>query len=102
MTSDRTGRVFESSGRGGTNMTHTRHGAASDYDPHTVEIERFVKRIVQRLEYLHRAGKLNTWVLIAEPPLLGVMRARLPTDLHRLIAHEISGMCEPIMTASSS
>lgn len=91
LTTDRTGRVFESSGRGGTNATHTRHGVASDYDPHTVEIEHFVKRIVQRLEALHRAGELNAWVLIAEPRLLGVLRAHLPSDLHKLIVHEISG-----------
>jgi len=91
LTTDRTGRVFESSGRSGTNATHMRHGAASDYDPHTIEIEHFVNRVVQRLEALHRAGELDAWVLIAEPRLLGVLRAHLPPDLHKLIVHEISG-----------
>lgn len=91
LTTDRTGRVFESSGRAGTNATHTRHGAASDYDPHTVEIEHFVNRIAQRLEVLHRAGQMNAWVLIAEPKLLGVLRTHLPADLVKLIVHEVSG-----------
>ncbi|MGH8144667.1 MAG: host attachment protein [Steroidobacteraceae bacterium] len=91
LTTDRTGRVFESSGRAGTNATHTRHGAASDYDPHTVEIERFAARIVQRLQDLHRNDELHAWVLIAAPRFLGVLRAQLPTDLHRTIVHEVAG-----------
>jgi protein required for attachment to host cells len=91
LTTDRTGRVFESSGGGTANATHLRHGVASDYDPHTVEIEHFVKRILQRLQVLHRAGELNAWVLIAEPRLLGVLRAHLPADLRQLVVREVSG-----------
>ena len=90
LTSDLTGRVFESSGRSGTNATRIRHGAASDYNPHTVEIERFVDRIARQLG-LHAAGELSALVLIAEPRLLGVLRARLPKELHKLVTHEISG-----------
>lgn len=91
LTTDGGGRVFESSGRGGVGATHTRHGVASDYDPHTVEIERYVARIAQHLELRHRAGQLSNLVLIAEPRLLGVLRARLPPEIHRLITLEISG-----------
>lgn len=39
----------------------------------------------------HDAGELSALVLIAEPRLLGVMRARLPKALHGLITHEICG-----------
>lgn len=91
LTTDISGRVFESSGRGGEVATRTRHGAASDYDPHKVEIERFVARIAEHLEARHRAGQLSNLTLMAEPHLLGVMRARLPVQLHRLITLEISG-----------
>src|SRR5579863_3901669 len=55
LTTDISGRVFESSGRGHTGATHTRHGTNSDYDPHAVEIERFVARIASDLEVRHRA-----------------------------------------------
>lgn len=71
--------------------THTRHGVASDYDPHPVEIERFIARIAQHLEVHHRAGHLSNLVLIAEPRLLGVLRARLPAEIHRLVTREIAG-----------
>jgi protein required for attachment to host cells len=91
LTTDLGGRVFESSGRAGTGATHTRHGTASDYDPHAVEIERFVVHIAQHLESRHRAGALSNLVLIAAPHFLGVMRARLPADVQRLISREISG-----------
>jgi len=91
LTTDISGRVFESSGRGGKGATRTRHGAASDYDPHAVEIERYVARIAQDLLARHRAGTLSNLILVAEPHLLGVMRARLPEQLHRLISVEISG-----------
>lgn len=91
LITDRAGRVFESSGRAGSNATHTRHGVAGDYDPHVVEIEHFVKSIVQRLQNLYRAGELKAWVLVAEPRLLGVLRAHLPAELHKLLLREISG-----------
>jgi len=91
LTTDLSGRTFESSGRAGTGATHTRHGVASDYDPHQVEIERFVAHIAQHLEARHRAGALSNLVLMAAPHFLGVMRARLPADVKRLISHEISG-----------
>lgn len=91
LTTDISGRVFESSGRGHTGATHTRHGANSDYDPHVVEIERFVARIAADLEARHRARALSNLILIAEPRLLGVLRARLPDDIRRLVTREVPG-----------
>ena len=91
LTTDISGRVFESSGRGGEVPTRTRHGAASDYDPHKVEIERYVARIASHLEARHRAGQLSNLTIIAEPHLLGVLRARLPAEVHRLVTQEIAG-----------
>jgi hypothetical protein len=60
-------------------------------NPHTVEIERFVDRIARQLVARHAAGELSALVLIAEPRLPGVMRARLPKALQGLITHEICG-----------
>lgn len=91
LTTDISGRVFESSGRGGSVPTRTRHGAASDYDPHKVEIERYVARIAEHLEARHRAGQLSNLTLVAEPHLLGVLRARLPDEIQRLVTGQISG-----------
>jgi len=91
LTTDITGRVFDSSGRAHVGASRSRHGAASDYDPHAVEVERFVDRIAAHLGTMHRAGRLSNLTVIAEPRFLGVLRARLPADLHRLIAREISG-----------
>ncbi len=91
LVSDHPGRAFESSGRAGVNATHTRHGVGGDYDPHTAEIERYVERILQRLVALHRAHGLSQLMLIAEPRLLGMLRAQLPAELQKLVVREISG-----------
>jgi protein required for attachment to host cells len=91
LVSDHQGRSFESTGHGGAGATHSRHGVGSDYDPHVTETEHYVARIAERLIELHRAHKLTALVLIAEPRLLGVMRARFPVELHKLIVGEKSG-----------
>jgi protein required for attachment to host cells len=91
MVSDHQGRTFESAGHGGAGGTHTRHGVGSDYDPHVTETEHYVARIAERLTELHRTHHLNALVLIAEPRLLGVIRARFPVELHKLIVGEKSG-----------
>lgn len=91
LTTDISGRVFESAGRAGVGATRTRHGAASDYNPHTIEIERYVARIGHELESRHRTGRLSNLTVIAEPRLLGVLRAHLPNDIQKLVTREISG-----------
>ena len=91
MVSDRPGRSFEGSGHGGGSASHVRHGVGEDYDPHITEIEHYVGRIADRLVGLHRSKQLEALVLVAEPRLLGVMRAKLPAELHKLIVREISG-----------
>jgi protein required for attachment to host cells len=91
LVSDHPGRSFESSGHGGGSASHMRHGVGDDYDPHVAEVEHYVARIADRLVALHRSNHLGALVLIAEPRLLGVMRAKLPEELHKLIVREISG-----------
>lgn len=91
LVSDRTGRVFESAGRGGRNATNVRHGVASDYDPHAIEIERFVLRIMGRLRTLQNAGTLQTLTLLAAPRFLGLMRRRLPAGVRRTIVQQRTG-----------
>jgi protein required for attachment to host cells len=91
LTTDRTGRVFESAGRGGRIATRVRHGAASDYDPHAVEIERFIAHIVQRLQSLQRTGDLQALTLLAAPRFLGLMRRKLPASVRRTIVRQRTG-----------
>lgn len=91
LTSDRTGRVFDSGSRVGHGpKTRTRHGAQSDYDPHAVEVERFAKRLARWLDAERRRNGIEELVLIAEPRFLGVLRPRLSVPTHKLIKREIA------------
>ena len=86
LTSDRTGRVFDSGGRTGQGpRTRARHGAQSDYDPHEVEVERFARRLARRLDAERRDG-IEEMIVIAGPRLLGVLRQQLTAATRRLIA----------------
>jgi protein required for attachment to host cells len=91
LLSDKPGRTFQSSGHGGGGASHLRHGVGDDYDPHVAEVEQYVDRMLARLVTLHRSRHLGALVLIAEPQLLGVLRARLPAELQPLLRREISG-----------
>lgn len=91
LVSDRTGRVFESSGRGGSGpVTHTRHGAQSDYDPHIVATRRFAKKIAQRLQTELRRGRVEELVLIAAPKFLGELRGQLAAPVQKLVTREVA------------
>jgi protein required for attachment to host cells len=91
LISDRPGRSFQSSGHGGGGASHLRHGLGDDFSPHVAEIEHYVDRIAARLVTLHRSHHLGALLLIAEPQLLGVLRARLPVELQKLVVREIVG-----------
>jgi protein required for attachment to host cells len=89
LVSDRTGRVFDSSGRTGRGVkTHARHGANSDYDPHAVEVERFAKRIARRLDLERRREGMEELVVIAEPRFLGILRTQLSAPTGCIITHQ--------------
>ena len=91
LVSDRTGRVFDSRGRGGVGPpTRSRHGAASDYDPRKVETERFAKRLSRRLDIERRRLRMYELVLIAAPRFLGVLRPELSGPTRELVSREVT------------
>lgn len=102
LTTDLSGRVFSSGSRAGVGpRVAARSGAQSDYDPHTVEIERFARRIVMRLGQLARSLLLEELVLIAAPRFLGVLRPALSESLRHLVSREVprdltSALLQPI------
>ena len=90
MVSDKTGRVF-SRGRGGAGPRSTaRSGAASDFDPHTAEYERFAKRIARRLDTERRNGDCHELVIIAAPHFLGMLRPQLSGPTQKIVVREVA------------
>lgn len=90
LTTDRTGRVFDSGGRTGAGpQTRARHGAQSDYDPHAVEVERFARRVARQLDAERSRRRIDELVVIAEPRFLGVLRPRISAPTRRLVTREI-------------
>jgi len=91
LVSDRTGRVFDSASRAHVGPpSHARHGAASDYDPHTVETERFARRLARRLDDERRRQRIDEVVLIAAPRFLGVLRPQLSAPTRELVTREVA------------
>jgi protein required for attachment to host cells len=91
LVTDRTGRVFDSVTRAHVGpASHARHGAQSDYDPHTVEAERFAKRVARRLDLERRRQRIDELVLIAAPRFLGVLRPQLSGATRELVSREVA------------
>jgi protein required for attachment to host cells len=89
LVTDRTGRVFDSGGRTGRGaVTHSRHGANSDYDPHAIEVERFARRIARRLDLERRSKNMDELVLIAESRFLGILRPQLSASTWKIITRQ--------------
>lgn len=90
MTSDAPGRVFARATRGhapGPGLG-ARSGAGSDDDPHVVEVARFAKRVVARLDRLRQSNRMTDLLLIVEPRFLGVLREQMPAPLRRRVLWE--------------
>jgi protein required for attachment to host cells len=91
MTTDIAGRVFSYATRGvGGRFKSTPHGAASDYDPHAAEVQRFAKRLAQRLDSIRKTGVVNDYVLLVEPRFLGTLRQALPPATRKIVSKEMS------------
>jgi protein required for attachment to host cells len=103
------GRIF-SSARPANNTAPrvtARHGAQSDYDPHTVEVERFARQIATRLARLARQRPVQELVLIASPRFLGVLRRSLSNSQRQVVSREIprdltGALPQPILRAAFS
>jgi protein required for attachment to host cells len=90
LTTDLTGRVNGTSFRGSYGpRVMARHGADSDYDPRTVEVQRFARQLALRLERLARSERIERLVLIAEPRFLGLLRDELSEPIRHVITREV-------------
>jgi protein required for attachment to host cells len=88
--SDVPGRVFPRATRGKAPgpRSAARSSVGSDADPHVVEVARFAKRVVARLEWLRQRGDISELLMIVEPQFLGVVRAHLAAPLKRKLRLE--------------
>lgn len=88
--SDVPGRVFARATRGNAPgpRSAARSSVGSDADPHVVEVARFAKRVVARLERLRQKGEIGELLMIVEPRFLGALREQLPAPLRRKVRWE--------------
>ena len=70
LTSDRPGRSFDSKGRG-------RHAMGATVEPGKQESLRFAKQVADYVQAAHNEGRCNRLLLVAGPPLLGLLREHL-------------------------
>jgi protein required for attachment to host cells len=90
LVSDRTGRVFDSGSRSGRGpATRTRHGAQSDFDPHTQLTERFARRVARRLDAERRKQLYGGLTIIAARHFLGVLRPLLSRPTQAWVTQEL-------------
>lgn len=90
MVSDKTGRVFDRA-RGGQGPRSTaRHGAASDFDPHTVAYERFAKLVARLLDVQRRGSSASELIIVAPPRFLGLLRAQLSKPTQKIVVRELA------------
>ena len=72
LTSDRPGRSFDSTGQG-------RHAMGTSVEPDQQETIRFAKQIADHVQVAHNEGRCDRLLLVAGPPLLGLLREPLNT-----------------------
>ena len=72
LTSDRPGRSFDSKGQG-------RHAMGTSVEPDQQETIRFAKQIADHVQAAHNEGRCDRLLLVAGPPLLGLLREPLKT-----------------------
>ena len=72
LTSDRPGRSFDSKGQG-------RHAMGTSVEPDQQETIRFAKQIADHVQAAYNEGRCDRLLLVAGPPLLGLLREPLKT-----------------------
>ena len=72
LTSDRPGRSFDSKGQG-------RHAMGTSVEPDQQETIRFARQIAEHVQAAHNEGRCDRLLLVAGPPLLGLLREPLNT-----------------------
>lgn len=77
LTSDRPGRIFNSSAPGRRRGATTRHATGGEGRPRRHAAHLFAHRIADALERARREGRFGRLVLISAPAMLGELRAAL-------------------------
>ena len=72
LTSDRPGRSYDSKGQG-------RHAMGTSVEPDQQETIRFARQIAEHVQAAHNEGRCDRLLLVAGPPLLGLLREPLNT-----------------------
>lgn len=70
LVSDRPGRKFDSVGQG-------QHAMGTSVEPKKEEAISFAKQIADYLQSAHHEGRFNHLLLVAGPPVLGLLRSKL-------------------------
>ena len=70
LTSDKPGRSFDSAGQG-------RHAMGSAVEPGEQETLRFAKQVAGHVKAAHNKGQYDRLLLVAGPPMLGLLRDNL-------------------------
>ena len=73
LTSDRPGRSFDSKGQG-------RHAMGSTVEPGKQETIHFAKQVADHVQAAHNEGRCDRLLLVAGPPMLGLLRENLKTS----------------------
>jgi protein required for attachment to host cells len=84
LMTDQPGRTFDAKGVGG------RHAMAPDTEPKRVELERFVRHLAHELDAEVAARRLDGLVVVAEPPLIGELRAAFSDSVTGRVRQEIA------------
>lgn len=82
MGSDHPGRVHSSTG--------ARRSAVEETDYHTQAEQRFAAHVAESVARLHGAGTFKTFVLVADPRTLAVLRSELPKPVQAAVVDEIA------------
>ena len=86
LTSDRPGRIFNSSAAPGRRRgATTRHAAGGERTPRRHATHLFARRVAAELDRTRRAGRFERIVLVAAPAFLGELRAALPAAVRPYI-----------------
>ena len=91
LTSDRPGRIFNSSaGPGRRRGATTRHATGGEHAPRRHATHLFARRVAKELDRARRAGRFERILLVAAPAFLGELRAAFPSALQPYIAATVA------------
>jgi hypothetical protein len=88
LTTDAPGRVFPRAARGPARGPGLGARSSVGVDPQVVEVARFAKRVVARLERLRQSNRMTELLMIVEPRFLGMLREQMSAPLRRRVKWE--------------